>query len=136
MSDPFIRNPAYLLLSDQQLSEIDDLGDRFDRELVKGDAPRIETFLAEAPEAAREGLLAELLAMELEYRKRNGDDPRQDESIRRFPERNGVIAGVFARDATTHYPDNKTISLPVNVPPILANFRLIKEIGRGGMGVV
>ena len=136
MSDPFIRNPAYLLLSDQQLSEIDDLGDRFDRELVKGDAPRIETFLAEAPEAAREGLLAELLAMELEYRKRNGDDPRQDEYIRRFPERNGVIAGVFARDATTHYPGKDTISLPVNVPPVLANFRLIKELGRGGMGIV
>ncbi|MBA4192534.1 MAG: hypothetical protein C0467_31590 [Planctomycetaceae bacterium] len=136
MHDPSIRNPAYLSLSDQQLSEIDELGDRFDRELVKGEASRIETFLAEAPEAARDGLLAELLAMELEYRTRKGDDPRQDEYIRRFPERSGVIAGVFARDATAHHPGKGTISLPVNVPPVLANFRLIKELGRGGMGIV
>jgi WD40 repeat protein/serine/threonine protein kinase len=134
--DPSIRNPAYFALTDQQLSEIDALCDRFDQELVNGDAPRIETFLAETPETAREGLLAELLAMEVEYRTKKGDEPQRDEYLQRFPEQNGVIAGVFARDATTHYPDNKTISLPVNVPPVLANFRLIKEIGRGGMGVV
>jgi WD40 repeat protein/serine/threonine protein kinase len=136
MHDPSIRNPAYQALTDQQLSEIDALCDRFDQQLVKGDDPRIETFLAEVPETAREGLLAELLAMEVEYRTKKGDEPHRDEYIRRFPEQKGVIAGVFARDATTHYPGPGTISLPVNVPPILANFRLIKEIGRGGMGIV
>ena len=136
MHDPSIRNPAYLALTDQQLSEIDALCDRFDQELVKGDAPRIETFLAETQETARQGLLAELLAMEVEHRTKKGDEPQRDEYIRRFPERKGVIAGVFARDATTHYPSKGTISLPVNVPPVLANFRLIKELGRGGMGIV
>ena len=49
MQDPSIRHPAYLALTDQQLSEIDALCDRFDQELVKGDAPRIEKFLVEAP---------------------------------------------------------------------------------------
>ena len=136
MDDPSIRNPAYLALTDQQLSEIDALCDRFDQELVKGDAPRIETFLAETQETARQGLLAELLAMEMEYRTKKGDEPQRDEYIRRFPERKGVIAGVFARDATTQYPGKGTISLPVNVPPVLANFRLIEQIGHGGMGVV
>ena len=136
MDDPSIRNLAYLALTDQQLSEIDALSDRFDQELVNGDAPRIETFLAETPETAREGLLAELLAMEVEHRAKTGDEPQQDEYIQRFPEQKGVIAGVFARDATTHYPGNNTISLQVNVPPVLANFRLIEELGRGGMGVV
>ena len=136
MHDPSIRNPAYGALTDQQLSEIDALCDRFDQQLVKGDAPRIETFLAETPETVREGLLAELLAMEVEHRTKTGDGPQQGEYVQRFPEQKGVIAGVFARDATTHYPGNGTISLPVNVPPVLANFRLIKELGRGGMGVV
>lgn len=136
MNDNSIRNPAYLSLTDQQLSEIDALCDRFDQELVKGDAPRIETFLAEVPEAARIGLLAELLAMEVEHRTKEGDEPQPDEYIRRFPEQNSVIAGVFARDSTTHHPGQGTISLPVSVPPVLANFRLIEELGRGGMGVV
>ncbi len=136
MHDPSIRNPAYQALTDQQLSEIDALCDRFDQELVEGGAPRIETFLAEVPETACVGLLAELLAMEVEHRTKTGDEPQQHDYIQRFPEQKGVIAGVFARDATTHYPGNGTISLPVNVPPVLANFRLIKELGRGGMGVV
>lgn len=136
MHDPSIRNPTYLSLTDQQLSEIDALGDRFDQELLKGDAPRIEIFLAEAPEAARDGLLAELLAMEWEYRAQKGDDPQQDEYFRRFPEQTGIIANVFARDAKANSGSNDSILLPVNLPPVLENFRLIKELGRGGMGIV
>lgn len=136
MHDPPIRNPAYAALTNQQLSEIDALCDRFDQELVKGDAPRIENFLAEIPEAAREGLLAELLAMEVEHRTKNGNEPDSGEYIQRFPEQQDVILGVFAHDATTQHSSNGTFSLKVNAPPVLANFRLIKELGRGGMGIV
>ncbi len=137
MDDPSIRNPAYFALTDQQLSEIDALCDRFDQELVKGDAPRIETFLVEAPDAVREGLLVELLAMEVEHRTKQGDKPQQEEYLQRFPQQERVVAALFARDAKTVFSDDRgTISLPVNVPPVLANFRLIKQIGQGGMGVV
>ena len=136
MNDTSIRNPAYQALTDDQLFEIDALCDRFDRQLVKGDDPCIETFLAEVPETARDGLLAELIAMEVEHRTQRGEEPQRDEYIRRFPTQNGVVAGVFARDATTHYPGLGTISIPVNVPRIRSNFRLIEELGRGGMGVV
>jgi WD40 repeat protein/serine/threonine protein kinase len=136
MHDPSISNPAYQSLTDQQLSEIDALCDRFDQELVSGLAPRIEIFLAEAPEAAQDGLLAELLAMEFEYRTQRGDEPQQDEYVQRFPEHESVIAGVFAPDATTHFSGNNRTSIPVDVPHDLGNFRLIKVIGRGGMGVV
>jgi eukaryotic-like serine/threonine-protein kinase len=137
MHDPSLRNPAYLALTDQQLLEIDALCDRFDQELVKGEAPRIETFLAEAPEAARAGLLVELLAMEVEHRTKQGDVPQQEEYLQRFPQQALVIASLFARDAATQFSgDQSTISLPVSAPPVLANFRLIKELGRGGMGVV
>jgi WD40 repeat protein/serine/threonine protein kinase len=136
MDNPSFKNPAYEALTNQQLTAIDALGDRFDQELLKGDAPRIENFLTEAPEAVRDGLLAELLAMEVEYRTKKGDEPQQDEYIQRFPVQAGIIAGVFARDATTHSPGKGTISLSVNVPPVLANFRLIEELGHGGMGVV
>ncbi|MEQ1825776.1 MAG: protein kinase, partial [Pirellula sp.] len=137
MDDPAIRNPAYFALTDQQLSEIDALCDRFDQELMKGDAPRIETFLVEAPGAAREGLLAELLAMEVEHRTKQGDVPQQKEYLQRFPQQERVIDALFTRDARTVFSgDQGTISLPVNVPPVLANFRLMEELGRGGMGIV
>lgn len=136
MNDPSLGNPAYLSLTDQQLSELDELCDRFDRELLNGDAPRIEAFLAEAPEAARDGLLAELLAMESEYLSQQGDEPQRDQYVQRFPQQVSVIAGVFTREATKHLLENDKTSVPGDKPPVLANFRLIEEIGRGGMGVV
>jgi hypothetical protein len=93
-----MRNPAYTSLTDQQLSKIDELCDRFDRELVNGHGPRIETFLAEAPTAAKDGLLAELLAMEFEYRVQNGDEFQQDDYVQRFPQQKRVVSSVFARE--------------------------------------
>ena len=95
--DPSIKNPAYQALTGQQLSEIDAVCDRFDQELLNGGSPRIETFLTDVPEAARDGLLAELIAMELEYRAQHRDEPQQDEYIQRFPEQGPVIAGLFAQ---------------------------------------
>ena len=129
-----MKNPAYRSLTDQQLAEIDDLCDRFDRELVGGNSPRIETFLAAAPEAARDGLLAELLAMEIEFRTQQGAVLQSDDYLQRFPEQESVVAGLFRVDETRF--DNETPSNPVDVRPVLENFRLIEEIGRGGMGVV
>lgn len=136
MHDPSITNPAYRSLTDQQLSEIDELCDRFDQELVNSTGPRIEDFLIDAPESARDGLLAELLVMEFEYRVQQGEAPQQDEYVLRFPQLESVIAGVFIDAEATRVPGNGTISIPVSVPPVMANFRLIEEIGHGGMGVV
>lgn len=136
MNEPSIRNPAYGALTDQQFDQIDLICDRFDQELVKGDSPRIEAFLEEAPEAARDGLLAELLAIELEYRTQQGDEGRPDEYHQRFPQQVSIVDNVFRCAEVTHLPGGGTIAIPVNVPPVLANFRLIKQIGSGGMGVV
>lgn len=136
MNDPSIRNPAYLSLTDQQLSEIDALCDRFDQELVKGDGPRIESFLAEAPETVHDGLLSELLAMEIEYRSEQGDTPQPGEYIPRFPEQRSLITGVFARETTAEFPGSESTSSHANVPTEVGNFRLIEQIGHGGMGIV
>ncbi len=132
MADSSHNNPDYQLLSDQQFHEMDALSDRFDRELVNGDGPRIESFLAKAPNAGQADLLAELLAMEIGYRLDQGEEPQLDEYARRFPEHESVIADVFDREIL----DKETILEPVDDPPDLENFRLIKVIGRGGMGVV
>jgi serine/threonine protein kinase/formylglycine-generating enzyme required for sulfatase activity len=109
MTDPTIRNPSYRSMTDQQLSEIDELCDRFDRELLNGHAPRMEAFQAEAPEAAQDGLLAELLAMEREYRTTQGETPRPEDYVQRFPQQAGVIARVFSGAKGTHGSDDRTI---------------------------
>jgi WD40 repeat protein/serine/threonine protein kinase len=131
-----MRNPDYQPLTDEQLARIDELCDRFDQELFQGNAPRISDFLVDASESAQDRLLAELVAMEVEYRIQQGEVPEQDEYIQQFSQQVDVIAGVFARDATTPLAGSNTISKSVPVPPELENFRLIKQIGSGGMGVV
>ncbi len=136
MDDATITNPAYRSLTDQQLAEIDEFGDRFDQELVNGRSPRIENFLAEAPEANRNSLLTELLIIELEYRTQQGDEPQPKEYLLRFPQQERAVASVFAGRPSTRVPNQDTTSIPVELPVTLANFRMIKEIGRGGMGVV
>lgn len=142
MTDPSLSNPAYRSLSDQQLSEIDDLCDRFDRELVNGDRPSIEAFLAGVSEASRDYLLTELLVMECESRTRQGDIPRPENYIQRFPQQKGVIANVFLSPPNTQRLEatisngDDTVLTQVEVPTRLGNYRLIEEIARGGMGVV
>lgn len=136
MNDRSITNPAYLGLTDQQLSEIDELCDRFDQELVNGNAPRLEDFLAEAPETARDGVLSELLAMELEYRFQQNEKPQADEYKHRFPEHHRIVEAVFAQEATTEFPGSEHTSDSDFAPPEVGNFQLIEELGRGGMGVV
>jgi serine/threonine protein kinase len=155
MTSATIGNSAYQSLSNQQLSEIDEFCDRFDLELVAGDGPRIESFLAEAPEVAHDGLLAELLAMELEYRTRQGETPRQDEYVQRFPQQAGVVARVFlgvkiatSAEAPTQSvfsnPPDKTatgetigpLNTIINVGNQLGPYKLLAKLGEGGMGVV
>ncbi len=99
-----MRNSAYHSLTDEHLSEIDELCDRFDQELVSGLGPRMETFLADAPITVQDGLLAELLVMELEYRAKHQDEPQQEEYMQRFPEQGHVIASAFARGQQAGQP--------------------------------
>lgn len=136
MHDPSLTNPAYRSLTDQQLTEIDVLCERFDQELVNGRSPRIEIFLAETAEANRDALLVELLAIELEYRAQRGDELEPAEYFRRFPHQETAIASVLAGQTATQFPGQGTSSIPVKTPPTLANFRLLEDIGHGGMGVV
>ncbi|MDP1563329.1 MAG: protein kinase [Pirellulaceae bacterium] len=143
MDNPSFKNPAYEALTNQQLIEIDALGDRFDQELLKGDAPRMEDFLTDAPEAVRDELLAELLAMELEYRSQQSENPQPDDYLQRFPQQHRLVAAVFENLAKRTVPTSARMArvgdanfAPTDVPPNLDNFQLIEVIGRGGMGVV
>ncbi len=155
MTSATIGNSAYQSLSNQQLSEIDEFCDRFDLELAKGDGRSIESFLAEAPEHTHDGLLAELLAMEFEYRTRQGGTPRPDEYVQRFPQQAGVIARVFlgvkiatSAEAPTQSvfsnPPDKTatgetigpLNTIIDVGKQLGPYKLLAKLGEGGMGAV
>jgi serine/threonine-protein kinase len=59
---------------------------RFELAWQAGQRPRIEDFLGELPEPERSALARELIALEIDYRRRAGEDPPPDEYRARFPD--------------------------------------------------
>ena len=136
-------NSEYQQLSDQQFHEIDALCDRFEQELANESAPRIETFLEEAPENIFNQLLAELLSIELEYFVKQGNPQPLDDYCQRFPQHKGLVVGVFAGQKKNTMAGDVTIGQDITIDfqfddfrPELENFQLLEIIGQGGMGVV
>ncbi len=70
--------------------------DRFEQASKEGPRPRIEDYLAQADEPRRPALLEELLRVELELRRRAGEQPTAEEYRGRFPGSAEVLEVVFA----------------------------------------
>lgn len=93
----------------------------------------IEAALASAPNDSADELLHELVAIEIELRRRQGERPTLAEYQQRFPTAAETVAKAFAEAAA----DEPSGTLePPRPPERLGDFRIVREIGRGGMGVV
>jgi WD40 repeat protein/serine/threonine protein kinase len=128
-----------------------DAAERFKRAWSDSQRPRIEEFLVEVPEPQWRLLLCELIRVEGELRRRDGEEPGADEYRRRFPGHEELIDAVFesAPAATTAAVDagsdrstsalSPTRPLASALPPELAShpdYEIVRELGHGGMGVV
>jgi hypothetical protein len=69
--------------------------DRFERGWKQTPQSRIEDFLAEVGEKQRAKLFEELLRVELELRRSDGEGPSREEYTRRFPRYTRLIDAVF-----------------------------------------
>jgi hypothetical protein len=78
--------------------------ERFEADWRAGRGPRIEDALdgVDGPRWSR--WLCELIRLELELRARDGDRPRPDDYLRRFPDRSAEIAATFADRAGPPVP--------------------------------
>jgi hypothetical protein len=113
---------------------LDPVCDRFERAWKEGGRPRLEDFLPEVREEDRPVLLRELLALELEYRARQGEAPTPGEYGDRLPGHAGLVAAAFA--ATK--PAGGKVAGAVGPGPLpeVPGYELLGVLGRGGMGVV
>src|SRR5262245_36760893 len=77
-------------------SRIDDACDRFEEAWRAGRAPAIETYLNPAPPPERPELLRQLLRVELELRREQGENPTIREYLERFSAYPDAARSAFA----------------------------------------
>ena len=78
------------------LHEIDAVCDRFEEAWRSGQRPDIAEFLADVPVNTRAQLFRDLLSLDLEYRRRLGEQPEAQSYCERFPEFAAPAASALA----------------------------------------
>jgi serine/threonine protein kinase len=110
-------------------TQFDRLVDQFESELRSGNSPPIESYLNQADEESKPLVLRELISLEIFYRVKFLQNVQLEDYAR------------FGRDALVHAEQvwarkDQLNATRVSVPPEFGHFRLIEEIGHGGMGIV
>ncbi|QEF98663.1 Serine/threonine-protein kinase PknB [Stieleria maiorica] len=117
------------------LERIDDRCADFERRWQSDQPPTIESVLADnVPDEEQELLLAELVVLEIDYRRRRGDSPTKQEYLDRFPAHAGAIHDALDDDDKPNAPfAPPTVARLSELFPTL---EIIELLGAGGMGAV
>lgn len=126
MSTPKKRIPI------KSLERIDDLCAEFERKWVAGDQPSIESAIE--GESERDVLLAELIVLDVDYRRRLGETPSEDEYLDRFPN----DADVVKESLKEHVKPRGAFEPPTveELAKLFPTMKIDELVGAGGMGAV
>ncbi len=118
---------------------VDQVCRRFQDEWNSGRQPAIEETLSTCNEAStddevRRLLLEELIILDVALRKKQGESPQLDDYVSRFSSSKIDVAAAFHSGADQAQPVAAKDTSPL--PKVIGDYRVIREIGRGGMGVV
>jgi eukaryotic-like serine/threonine-protein kinase len=115
----------------------------FRRNLKRGDAQGIESYLDKVDASARENLFQNLLMIDLDLRRQRDESPAAEEYLSRFPNFSSIVRQTFMEDLTASL--NPAAGSPADMPTVvhrladnrqLGDYELLQELGRGGFGVV
>ena len=121
------------------LEQIDDLCGEFEKCWQTGQPPAIETLLAKIDDGSNESveravLLAELIALDLDYRRRRGESPTEQGYLGRFPNDSEAVHeayGEVGKTARAFEPPSVE-----RISELFPSLQIVELIGAGGMGAV
>ena len=124
------------------LERLADVADRFESAWRKGQRPWIEEFLDADPEPHRPELLCTLLGIELEIRRRQGELPRREEYMDRFPNDREVLDLAFPATVPNGpgSPEAEKMEEPPcassQTMPMVEGYNILGFLGSGGFSEV
>ncbi|QDV25239.1 serine/threonine-protein kinase [Aureliella helgolandensis] len=117
------------------LERIDDLCADFERRWQSDSPTTIDSMLhADVSATERDVLLAELIVLEIDYRRRRGETPQSQEYLERFPEASQAIHDALGEAGKR----SGGFSPPTvgRLAELFPSLEIIELIGAGGMGAV
>jgi hypothetical protein len=155
MSDP---SSLFDPLSPEDLQRLEDVCCQFEQGWLDGHPPRLEDALDGLSDLERPAFLRELLRLEVYYRRQVGEPVSAEEYHQRFPDATAVINALWSAAAPqpetvdeSHPPGSAAgqstvddVSPPEPLAetsrdlriPTVPGYEIVKELGRGAMGVV
>ena len=109
---------------------VDSTCDEFETLWNSGTTPRVEQFLPPRSDPEFQTMLAELLGLELDFRRARGEAPAFDEYAARFPADLLILAGFELGPIRVESADEGS------PPPCVAGFQLEEHLGAGTFGTV
>ncbi len=117
------------------LERIDDRCAAFERQWQSDEPPAIESVLSgDFSEVEREALLAELVVLDIDYRRRRGEDPTKQEYLDRFPDHASAIEDALEDGGNRGAP----FAAPTvaHLSALFPALEIVELLGAGGMGAV
>jgi serine/threonine protein kinase/formylglycine-generating enzyme required for sulfatase activity len=113
---------------------------RFQAAWLSGQLPRIEDFVEPITAARREDALRELILVEVELRRLQGEQPENTEYRARFPAHSSLVGEIFSRAETQTRPYDEQSHKPAieltDGPSSIGRYRVTGLLGTGGFGRV